>query len=63
LAQPGDPDDLAAAVTRLLEAPELASKLGRRAAEDATCRYHPDTIARETAMFYRAVLEGRTGCI
>ena len=34
LVRPYDPDDLAAAVTRLLEAPEFAAKLGCRAAED-----------------------------
>ena len=57
LARPGDPDDLAAAILRLLEAPEFAAKLGRRAAEDAAPRYHPDTIARETAAFHQTVID------
>jgi glycosyltransferase involved in cell wall biosynthesis len=57
LARPGDPDDLAAAILRLLEAPEFAANLGRRAAEDAVQRYHPDSIARETAAFHRSVLD------
>jgi glycosyltransferase involved in cell wall biosynthesis len=57
LARPGDPDDLAAAILRLLGAPELAAKLGRHAAVDAARRYHPDTIARETTTFHRSVLD------
>jgi glycosyltransferase involved in cell wall biosynthesis len=56
LARPGDPDDLASAVLRLLEAPEFAAKLGRRAAEDAL-RYNPDAVARETAAFHQSVLD------
>jgi glycosyltransferase involved in cell wall biosynthesis len=57
LARPGDPDDLAAAVTRLLEAPEFAAKLARRAAEDAGQRYHPDAIAHQTAVFHQSVVD------
>jgi glycosyltransferase involved in cell wall biosynthesis len=57
LARPGDPDDLAAAMMRLLEAPEFAADVGRRAAEDAGRRYHPDTIARETAAFHQTVID------
>ena len=57
LARPGDSDDLAAAILRLLGAPEFAAKLGRRAAEDAARRYHPDTIAHETVAFHRTVLD------
>jgi len=60
LARPGDPDDLAEAVARLLVAPEFAARLARRAGEDAALRYHPDAIARETAAFYRAVLGNRS---
>ncbi|MGD0118363.1 MAG: glycosyltransferase family 4 protein [Candidatus Binatus sp.] len=57
LAQPGDPDDLAAAIIRLLEAPEFAANLGRRAAEDVVRRYHPDVVARETAAFHQTVID------
>lgn len=57
LARPGDPDDLAAAIMRLLEAPEFAAGVGGRAAEDAVRRYHPDAIARETAAFHRTVID------
>jgi glycosyltransferase involved in cell wall biosynthesis len=60
LARPEDPDDLASGITRLLEAPEFASKLAQQAAEEAAQRYHPDTIARETAEFYREVIDRRT---
>jgi glycosyltransferase involved in cell wall biosynthesis len=56
LAQPGNADDLASAILRLLEAPEFAAKLGHRAAEDAT-RYHPDAIAHQTALFHQSVLD------
>jgi glycosyltransferase involved in cell wall biosynthesis len=56
LARPGDPDHLASAITRLLEAPEFAAKLGRRAAEDAA-RYNPDAIAYETALFHQRVID------
>jgi glycosyltransferase involved in cell wall biosynthesis len=57
LAQPEDPDDLAASLLRLLEAPEFAAKLGGRAAEDAARRYHPDAIAQQTAVFHQSVLD------
>jgi glycosyltransferase involved in cell wall biosynthesis len=57
LARPEDPDDLASAVVRLIEAPEFAAKLGRRAAEDAAQRYHPDAIAHQTAVFHQTVLD------
>ena len=56
LARPGDPDDLASAISKLLEAPEFAAKLGRRAGVDAA-RYCPDAIARETALFHQNVLD------
>lgn len=57
LARPEDPDDLAAVIVRLLEAPEFAAKLGRQAAEDAARRYQPETIARATAVFHQTVVD------
>lgn len=57
LAQPGDANDLAAAISRLLDAPEFAAKLGRQAAEDAAYRYNSDRIARETSTFHQSVLD------
>lgn len=57
LARPGDPDDLAAVILRLVGAPEFAATLGRRAGEDAARRFHPDVIARATALFHQGVLD------
>ena len=57
LARPGDPDDLASAIMRLLEQRELAAMLGQRAGADAARRYHPDVIARDTAAFYQEILD------
>jgi glycosyltransferase involved in cell wall biosynthesis len=56
LARPGDPDDLASAILRLLEAPKFAAKLGRHAAEEAE-NYHADAIAQETAFFHQSVID------
>ena len=61
LARPGDPEDLANTVSRLLADPELAARLGQRAGEDALRRYHPETIARQTAAFHESVLKNRSG--
>ncbi|MFZ0680587.1 glycosyltransferase family 4 protein [Candidatus Binatus sp.] len=57
MAKPGDPDDLASGIMRLLGDREFAARLGQRAGEDAERRYHPDVIARETAAFYQTVLD------
>jgi glycosyltransferase involved in cell wall biosynthesis len=59
LCEPGNAEDMAAKIIRLLEDPNLAARLGHRAAEDACGRYHPDTIARETACFHQRVLDAR----
>ena len=60
LALPGDREDLAASILRLLTGPEFAAKIAMRAGEDAAHRYHPDSIARETACFYQTVLNRRS---
>lgn len=57
LCRPGDPGALAAAIERLLDSPGLAARLGAEAAEEAARNYHPDTLARRMAGFYRRVLE------
>lgn len=57
LADPGDPDDLAMKITKLLDHPELAARLGESAARDAEQRFHPDVIARRTLEFYGRVIE------
>jgi glycosyltransferase involved in cell wall biosynthesis len=59
LAEAGDPADFADKILRLLRDPGLSVRLGRRAAEDAACRYHPRVIAEQTAEVYRRVLAGR----
>lgn len=59
LARPGDPEELAACILRLLTAPEFAAKLGRRAGEDAELRFHPNTISRDTATFHQSVINAR----
>lgn len=57
LAEPGDPDDLAMKITKLLDHRELAARLGESAARDAERRFHPDVIARRTLEFYGRVIE------
>jgi glycosyltransferase involved in cell wall biosynthesis len=57
LCEPGDATAMATQVTRLLENPNLAAKLGERGGDDAATRYHPDTIAAKTASFHSALIE------
>lgn len=58
LCPPGDPAAMAAAIARLHTDPDLAARFGEKAGEDAASKYHPDKIARQTAEFYRQVLDG-----
>lgn len=60
LCRPGDPESLADAIGRLLDAPEWAARLGAEAAAEAARRFHPDVLARQMADFYGRVL-ARTG--
>jgi glycosyltransferase involved in cell wall biosynthesis len=60
LVQPGDPGDFAAAILRLLKAPDLAAKLAKKGGEDAAIRYHPKTIAHQAAEFYQEVIDKRS---
>lgn len=57
LCRPGDAEDLAAALARLLADPERAARLGEQAGEDAARRYDPAAVARQTVEFHRAVIE------
>ncbi len=59
LVPAGDSEELANAVCRLMADPELAARLGARAGDDAIRRYHPETIARQTAAFHRSVVAQR----
>jgi len=44
LFKPGDPDDLACKLTRLIEKPELRRELGKRGREEAVTKYRWDVI-------------------
>ena len=57
LCRPGDPLELAATLRLLLDDPQLAARLGTRAAEEAARRYDPATIARQTAAFHLDVID------
>jgi glycosyltransferase involved in cell wall biosynthesis len=52
-----DADDLARAITRLLEDPALAARLGHAARASATKRFAPSVVVNETLDFYKEVLE------
>jgi glycosyltransferase involved in cell wall biosynthesis len=52
-----DPDDLARAITRLLEDPSFAARLGEAARASARKRFAPKVVVEETLSFYREVLE------
>lgn len=57
LVDPGDVDGFAEALTRLLKDPELRRKLEEQAWVEASRRFHPAVIARQTVDVYREVLE------
>ena len=61
LCRPDDPADLARALRSLLDDPELAARLGHRAAEGAVGKYDPALLAAATARYYRRVLARREG--
>jgi hypothetical protein len=51
-----DAEHLAASLRRLLENPTLAAQLGERAGDDASGRYHPESLARGRAEFHREII-------
>ncbi len=57
MCRSGDAADLGSTIVRLLNAPDLATKLGEQAARQAATRFHPDTIARETNAIHRSTIE------
>ncbi len=55
----GDESALADAMGKVLEDPERALAMGRRAREEALRRFHPDSVARRTLDAYKDVLSRR----
>jgi len=53
LVNPNDPADLAQALRRLAEQPELGRELGRKGKTAVHERFHADAMARETAAVYQ----------
>ena len=56
LCGPGDPDELAGYLIRLLNDRGLAERLGRQVGIDCERMYHPDVVAARMVEFYRRVL-------
>ncbi len=52
LVDPDDPDDIAACLRELLCDDELRRQMGRKSAEIARDRFHPDAVARRTREVY-----------
>ncbi len=57
----GDPRSLADRITRLLDGPAWAARLGEAARSDVAQRYAPRSIAEQTLETYAAVVERRRG--
>lgn len=53
----GDPQALAEALLRVLSDADAAHHMGRRAAQEARQRFHPQELARRTAAVYQDVFE------
>jgi glycosyltransferase involved in cell wall biosynthesis len=54
--RPSDPEDLAAALSRMLADPARAAAMGAAAAEYCCRHYAPEIVAEQTLRFYRRVL-------
>ena len=61
LIRPGNSEELADAVTRLLREPQLASMLAETARRRARESFAPDILLPDTETIYRAALRNRTG--
>jgi glycosyltransferase involved in cell wall biosynthesis len=61
LVPPGDVDALAGAIVRLLEAPELATRLGQAARQLIADRFSIDRMAATTEELYRELLVQKVG--
>ena len=55
LFEPGNIGDLAHQMSRLLDEPNLASRMSTHVQEEARRRFHPDSIAAQTLAVYRQV--------
>jgi len=55
----GDARSLANQISKFLEMPEWAARLGAAARKDVALRFAPRSIAEQTLETYAAVLEGR----
>jgi len=60
LVDPGSPDQLAAAIDRLLGDPALAQTLGSRAQERANAEFHVSRMVERYASLYRDALDRAT---
>ena len=56
LVPPGDPENLATAIIRLLKHPDEASKMGERAKAFAKKNFMPENVATRTVEVYRTIL-------
>jgi len=59
LVRPGDPDQLAAAISELLGDWNKRAALGRAAREVARQRHRPETVAEQTIQAYKEILDDR----
>ena len=60
LVAPGNAEQVAAAITRLLDAPEERLKLGSAAARRQAAEYDLDSTVRQIESLYVELIEGRT---
>jgi glycosyltransferase involved in cell wall biosynthesis len=61
LVPPGDPERLAAALSRLLQDGGLRSRLAAAAREDAVARFSLERLAESVAALYRDTILGKSG--
>jgi glycosyltransferase involved in cell wall biosynthesis len=62
LVNPGDPEDLAAALRRLLDSPEERAALSRKGIDRVSERFAWPAVAAATTTLYRTVINGETAC-
>ena len=58
LIDPENPDDIARRLVDLLRDAGLRARMGTRAVEIATARFHPDAVARRTRELYLQIIGG-----